>query len=236
METGGLRLGRRITGAFLGYHMHEDRHIAFKRVAYGSLQRGYIMPINWRGANDAQLLEQHGIGHNELFQRFFGGLAELDHGLTGNAHGILHEILHRIAAFAVIAGNAQCAEVHSHSTHVARNAHLVIVEDDDERGLGLADIVERFERHATGKGGIADERNDVLLVPPHITRPSQTARHRKRVGSMAGRMHIMGIAMGFREAGKPFVLTKRGEFRQATGNQHMGIRLMPHVEQEPVMR
>ena len=125
-------------------------------MADGAPQRRDVMSVYRRRAHDAQLLEQHGVGHNELLQRFLGGFTELHHGLAGNTQGVLHKVLHVVAVFAVVAVHAQRAKVHCHSADVAGNAHLVIVQDDNERRLRLTDVVKRLECHTARKGGIAD--------------------------------------------------------------------------------
>ncbi len=126
--------------------------------------------------------------------------------------------------------------MHSHCTDIARNAHLIIVEDNDHRGLSLPDIVQGLECHAAGKGGVADEGNDLLGIPAHIAGTRQTAGHRQGIRRMARGMDIVGVAVRLREAGKALVLPERGKFRQTAGYQHMRIGLMPYVEQEPIVR
>ena len=86
-----------------------------------------------------------------------------------------------------------------HRAHVTRDSHFVVVQDDDERRLFLPDIVQGLERHAASKRGIADERNDLLLLPRKIARPRKPAGDRKRVGCMPGRVNIMRIGVRFRK-------------------------------------
>ncbi len=66
MEARRLGFCRSITSTLLGNNVHKNRHVAFECVTDGAFQRRNVVPVHRRGAHNPQLLEQHGIGHNEL--------------------------------------------------------------------------------------------------------------------------------------------------------------------------
>ena len=49
-----------------------------------------------------------------------------------------------------------------------RDAHLVVVEDDQHRRAPVADVVERLERHAAHEGRVADHDSDALVRATHL--------------------------------------------------------------------
>ena len=212
MESGRIGLSWPIARTLFGNHMYQNRNIRFQRMTDSPLQCGDIMAINRRRAYNSQLLKKHGVRHDKLLQRFFCRFAQFHHGLACRTKRVLHKILHVVTVFTVIARNTQCTQVHCHCANIACNTHFVVVQDDNERRLCLADIVERLECHTTSKRSIANKSHDLLIVATQIARTRQSARYGKRVGSMTGRMNIMRVAVGLRKARQPLVLAKRGEF------------------------
>ena len=164
VESGRIGLSWPIARTLFGNHMYQNRNIRFQRMTNSPLQCGDIMAINRRRAYNSQLLEKHGVRHNKLLQRFFCRFAQFHHGLACRTKRVLHKILHVVTVFTVIARNTQCTQVHCHCANIACNTHFVVVQDDNERRLCLADIVERLECHTTSKRSIANKSHDLLIV------------------------------------------------------------------------
>ena len=64
----------------------------------------------------------------------------------------LERLLHGVAGLTILRRGSHVTEVLHERAHVARDGHLVIVEDDHHGRLRLADVVERFERHTARQG------------------------------------------------------------------------------------
>ena len=53
-------------------------------------------------------------------------------------------------------------------------AAAVVVEDDHHLGLQLADVVERFVRHAAGEGAVADDADHLAGVAAQLARRGES--------------------------------------------------------------
>ena len=96
METRRLRHRGTIPGALLGDHVHEHRAICGQARREHFLQLVDVVPVDRRRAHDAQLLEDHGVGNDELLHRFLRVAPEVHEGAAEGAR-LLHSLLHAIA-------------------------------------------------------------------------------------------------------------------------------------------
>src|SRR6202035_6134840 len=55
-------------------------------------------------------------------------------------------------------------------------APTVVVQDDRDLGLQLADVVERLVRHAAGERTVADDDHDLAGVAAQLARGGETER------------------------------------------------------------
>ncbi len=135
-----------------------------------------------------------------------------------------------------MAVRADVTQVLHERAHVAGNGHLVVVQDDDQRQLLVAHIVQRLEGHAACQRRIPDEGHYLLVGALQLARLRQTRRNGQRVGGMAGVVHVIGALMGLGEAGDAPVGAQGLERLPAPGEQLVGVGLMPHVEHHAVAR
>ena len=234
MELLGIAHSGHITLAFARDHMHKHRAVGIQHGSQRFPQLRDVVPVDRRRAYDAQLLEDHGMGNDELLHRFLHAAAEVGDGLAHRS-AALQVLLHVVARLAVLRRCAHVTQMLHERTNVVRDGHLVVVQDDDHGRLSLADVVQRLEGHAAGKRRIADERDDLLVGTRQIAGLRQAERHRKRVGCVPGIMHVVGALAGLGEAGETAIGAKRAEILQTSGDQLVRIRLMPHVEHDLVL-
>ena len=234
MELLGIAHSGHITLAFARDHMHKHRAVGIQHGSQRFPQLRDVVPVDRRRAYDAQLLEDHGMGNDELLHRFLHAAAEVGNGLAHRA-AALQVLLHVVARLAVLRRCAHVTQMLHERANIVRDGHLVVVQDDDHGRLSLADIVQSLERHAAGKRRIADERDDLLVGTRQIAGLRQAERHRKRVGCVPGIMNVVGAFAGLREAGKAPVGAQRAEVLQASGDQLVRIRLMPHIEHDLIL-
>ena len=100
METRRLRHRGTIPGALLGDHVHEHRAICRQARREHFLQLVDVVSVNRRRAHNAQLLENHGVGNDELLHRFLRVAPEVHEGAAEGAR-LLHSLLHAVARRAV---------------------------------------------------------------------------------------------------------------------------------------
>jgi hypothetical protein len=78
------------------------------------------------------------------------------------------------------AAGEQACQVLVERAHRRRDRHVVVVEDDQQVGVGHAGVVERLEGHAGGHGAVADDGDDVLLLALVRVRHGHAQRGRDR--------------------------------------------------------
>ena len=182
-------------------HVDERQTVGGEHRGQRFLEQPDVVPVDGSGAQDAQLLEHHRTRDDELLHGLFHVAAELSQGVAERAAAFQH-LLHAVARLTILRGRTHVPQVFHERAHVARNGHLVVVQDDDQGRLRLPNVVERLEGHAAGKRRIADDRHDLLGSARQIARLGQAQRYGKRVGSMTGRMHVVRAFTRLREAGQ----------------------------------
>ena len=235
MEFAGVFFGGFITLALLGNHMQKRGTIGLKTHAQRALERGDIVTGNGRRARDAELFEEHLARNDHLFEGIFRVAAQIDQ-TAAKRTACLEHALHRIARTRVFAARTLFAQITSERTYVARDGHLVVVQNNDHGRLQLAQLIEGLKRHAARKRCIADDGNDFLIAAIQIARHSQAQRHRNRIGRMAGRVHVVFAFARLWEARHAPELAQSVELAQAARNELMSIRLVAHIEKQLVMR
>jgi hypothetical protein len=100
----------------------------------------------------------------------------------------------------------------------------------------MTDVVERFERHATGQRAIADNGENRLLASASVSRQRDAERHREGIGRVAGVKGIKRRLTSLGESAYAAVLAKRREALSAARDELVDIRLMPHVEDDAIRR
>ena len=120
--------------------------------------------------------------------------------------------------------------------HVARDGHLVVVQDDDERQLLVAHVVQRLEGHAASERRVADEGHHLLVGALQLTRLRETRGDGKRVGRVTRRVRVVRALRWLGEAGKAAVGAQCFERLAPAGEQFVGVGLVPHVEHHAVAR
>ena len=226
---------RRVSRALARDHVHEHGNVVVHHGRQRLFEQADIMTVYGRRAQDAQLFENHRARDDELLHRLLHVASEVRK-RAAESPAALERLLHGVAGLAILRRGSHVTEVLHERAHVARDGHLVIVEDDHHGRLRLADVVERFERHTARQGRVADDGHDLLVAAREFARLRQTERHRQRVGRMTRRMHVVGALVGLRKPGQAAVGAQRAEIIEAAGDQLMRISLVPNVEHDLVVR
>ena len=106
------------------------------------------MSIDRRRTQDAELLENHRVGNEELLERVFRIPAKRNERLAYRA-AFLQDFLGAVARLTVPGRRADGSQVAHKRTHVSGNGHFVVVENDNNGQLQLSDGVQCLESHAT---------------------------------------------------------------------------------------
>ena len=160
VELGRVGRGRFIPATLLGNHMDNDR--AF--VSGGNAQRLFktfdIVTIHRPVIAEAQLLEKAQRGDDavrradepgNLFAGRFSGHFLNDGSGIAAQPGVGISLLQR-------------GKVSRERAHIAVNAPLIIIEDEDELARGCGNAVEPFQRGAAGKGAISHYGDNMVII------------------------------------------------------------------------
>ena len=133
--------------AFALFHLFEHGH-----------QLPHVVAVHRTGVGEAEVIEQ-GIGADtraveHAFQPLLHFLRDVQR--TGqfveHFFGFVFDAAQGVApVFALAAG-----KIFGESTHIGGNRHFVVVEDNQQIGVHIAGIVQRFKSLAGSHGSIAD--------------------------------------------------------------------------------
>ena len=84
--------------------------------------------------------------------------------------------------------------------HIAVDAPLIVIENEDELARGGGDVVESFQRGAAGEGAISHHGDDVVIIARQVTGGGHAQGCGKRGAGVAG---AVGIVLGFTALAEP---------------------------------
>ena len=235
MELAGVLFGGTVALALLGNHVQKRGAIGLEAHAQRALERGNVVAGDRGRARDAELFEEHFARNDHLFERIFRVAAQIDQAAAKRT-ACLERALHRIARTRVFAARALFAQITSERAHIARNGHLVVVQNNDHGRLQLAQLIEGLKRHAARKRRVANDGDDFLIAAVQVARHGEAQRHRNGIGGMSGRVNVVFAFACLRKARHAAELAQGVEFAQAARYELVGIRLVPHIEKQLVMR
>ena len=227
--------GRVVAAALLGEHVHEHRPTEGARLAQCGLDGLLVVPVDRAEVLQAEVLEQ-ALRRDDVLDALLDPVQGLVH-RTADDRGAGQGVLAPVEEALVAAGRAQRGQVVGEAAAGRGVGALVVVDDDDERQVGLGrDVVQGLPGHAAGEGAVTDDgdRVPVALTPDHAAGgdaggPGQRGR---RVGVLDHVVLGLGAA---RVAGQPALGAQAGEV-VATGEQLVHVGLVTGVEHHRVVR
>ena len=112
------------------------------------------------------------------------------------------------------------------------DGHFVVVEDNHQGQLHLADDVQRFERHAARNAGVTNKRHNFFVGAANGARLGKTQRNRQRIGCVTCGVNVVLAFCRVRETRNATKTAQRGESLQAPRKQLVRVGLMTNVEHE----
>ena len=144
--------------AFFSDNVQELRAFEVTHVAKRGDQRRQIMAVNRADVVPAELFEQR-TGHQHAFGIFLGTARDFPRARQARQHFL--------AAFAhagVRPAGQDFGQVVGQPPDIARDRHVVVVEDHQHVGVDLGRMVQGFKRHASGQGAITDHGNCLAIT------------------------------------------------------------------------
>ncbi|CDN43885.1 hypothetical protein BN871_DS_00300 [Paenibacillus sp. P22] len=227
-------LGRRIAFALDGNDMHENRSLHVARLLQHIQQLAHVVAVDRTEIMESELLEQD-AAHQQIFDAVLEPLRRLRQ-LAADRGDFLEKGLQLFLRLLVMPVRADPAEILMHRSDIRGDRHLVVIQDDDQVFLFVADMVHRFERHAAGKGAVADDRDDLVAAALQIPRQRHAHCGREGGAAVACLPYVMLAFAALDEAAQPALLAQAVEAVHAAGQDLVDVRLVSDVEQELVFR
>jgi hypothetical protein len=228
----GLRGGE--SAALLCPDVDDDRAPQVEGLLEGAQERLDVVSGHEPDVRDSEVLEQPpGLG--EVDDGAAKSLAQLTDRRPGNRDPS-DEVVVGLLARLPGTRELDLAEVLRQRADRRADRHLVVVENDEQLRLALADVVQRLQAQATRDGGVADDDGNPLHAVAQVTRGREALADRQ---AGPGVTAVEDVVLGFaasREAADPAELAKRAKSLEPSGEQLVGIRLMAGVPDDPVAR
>ena len=145
-------------------------------------------------------------------------------------HGLSHVLGRRIEAT-----TQQLGKVAVQRTHGRADAHVVVVQDDQQVAVRDARVVQGFKGHAGGHGTVANDGNGM----PVYTLDAGSLCHAQRGrNGRAGVRCAEGVEFAFatlRETGEATQLAKGWHAVTPPGENFVRVSLVPYVPHDPVV-
>ncbi len=191
----GVCLGRRIAMPFARYHMQELRPFEVADIFQCGDQHIQIVPVNRADVVEAELFKQRSRQHH-AFGLLFQPLGKFQQGRHAFEYAFAH-----IARLGVKLPTHQMRQIAVERPYRRADAHVVVVEDDEQAQVLLdAGVVQGFKRHA-GRHGAVTNYGDVVLLFAHLaSRNGHAQGGRDAGGRVCGAKSIVFAFVAARKA------------------------------------
>ena len=190
------------------------------------------VPLQGAHIGEPQLLEDR-PGDEEGLERLLHLAGELEH-LLADARDRFQEGLdlvldpvHRLAGHDPV-------EIGGEGADVRGDAHLVVVEDDDQVLLAVSGPVEPLEGHPGGHRPVADDGDDPEILALQAARLGHPRRRGDGGPAVPHVEDVVGALLPLREAADPPLLPEGVEALLPAGDDLVGIGLVSHVPDQAV--
>ena len=229
-----VRFGRPVPVALLRVDVHEDRPIAeVAGLPQHAFDRFEVVAVHRAEVREAELLEQDVRDEDRLQRREQPAPSFL--GEVARGH-VLEDCPRDVFQLAIRRRGADGLEHPRDRADVRRDAHPVVVEDDDDPCPARADVVDRFPGHARGQRAVADDRDDVLVPALQVARDRHALRGGDRGAGVAG-AELVVLGLGPREEPRDAAELAQGpEAIAPSGEELVDVPLVAGIPHELVAR
>ena len=222
--------GQLVTLAFFGHHMQKLRALEMADVLERGDQGLEVVAVDRADVVEAEVLKQRGRHHHALGMRLqaFGQLKQrrrsFEHLLADVLGGGVKLAAHELREVAV------------QRAHRRADAHVVVVQDDQQLAVADAGVVQRLESHAGAHGTVADDGHGVAVFALLLGRHG----HAQSGGNRGGRMRrAEGVVLAFAAPRKARQAAKLAQAVHAVappGQDLVRVSLVAHIPDQPVVR
>jgi len=231
-----VSLGIGITLAFGCDHMNHHRSANAMRCLERPRHLSDVMAINRAHVGEAELLEhrthlRHRKAPHALLQAI-----QFRRDLSTHEGEMLHALLN--ASGEKLHGWAQphAVEVGRERSHRRRDRHVVVIENNEQRcRRKVTCMVDGLECHPTGERSVTDDSDALEGLTASIPGDGHPESRRNRRARMASAEMIELALTAFQIAGHTTFLAKRVEIGVTAGEQFVGVSLVSHIPDHPVV-
>ena len=190
------------------------------------------MPVDGSGVPDAEGLEE-GVGRDHLAEGA-GQSVDARVGEVADAGQLPDDVADPLAGLDVGRVEAEVGEAEGQPRHRGCVGASVVVEDDDDRGAGVAEVVQGLVGHPAGEGPVADHGHHPPLAALELEGAGQAVGVAEN-GRGVAVLHPVVLGLGpVGIAREPVGLAELGERVAPSGDQLVHVGLVPGVPQEDV--
>ena len=234
VEPDLVLLGRPEAAALLRAHVDDRRSGQGQRRPQRLQQRVEVVTRDDADVGDPEVLEEL-AGLGEAHDRRPQAARPVEQ-LRPDHRDALDRPVVGALALAPRPGQLDLREVGRERADGRADRHLVVVHDDQQLGLALADVVERLEREAAHQRGVTDDDRDALHAVAQVARLGQPLGDRQSRPGMPAIEDIVRRLTAAREPAHAVQLAERAEPLQAAGQELVRIGLVPRVPDDLVAR
>ena len=153
-------------------------------------------------------------------------------------HPPAHQSARKAEAQIIICGRrVQALQILLHTAHTAVDAHIIIVEDDQQIIRRVRRVVKSLKGQSAAHRPIADDGYDMAIVLPlFYCRDGHTECRRYRIARMATSKSIVRAFFGRRKGANAAILAVRMKGFSTAGENLMSISLMPRIPYDAIRR
>ncbi|SKY06675.1 Uncharacterised protein [Mycobacteroides abscessus subsp. abscessus] len=229
---GHVVLGVNIAIALAGDGMHDDRTAERSCPRERRFERFDIVAVYGSDVLQSEIGE-HLLGREEIFDP---ALHAVQNRVCRSADNGQH--LHHTTT---LVEEAFVAGLEPQTRQVCRDAPdgrcvraPVVVDDDDDRAVGIGDVVDRLPTHSAGERAVADDRDDRAVLTGQSERLRQTVGVTQCCRCVRGLDPVVLTLGAILVPGESVALTQLVETRGASGDDLVHVRLMTRVEDHRV--
>ena len=223
-------LGQLVALPFFGDDVQELRALEALDVLQRGDQRVQVVPVNGADVVEAELFKQRGWHHHAL-GLLFKALGQLQQRRNRPQHGLAHILGSRVELAA-----HELGQVAVERTHGWADAHVVVVQDDQQVRIGHATVVQGFKGHACSHGAIANDGHGVTIFPLALGSHGHAQRRRNAGAGVRRAKGVVRALSPLRKTRDTAQLAQRVHAVTAAGEDLVGIGLVAHVPHQAVFR
>ena len=225
-----IGLGQLVALALFGYHVQELRSLEVLDVFQRRNEGVQVVPVNRADVVEAELFKQRRRHHHALGV-FFQPLGEFEQRWRPLEHGLAH----------VLGGGVELAahelrQITVQRPHGRADAHIVVIQDDQQIAVGHAGVVQRLKRHAGGHGTVADDGNAAPVFAAQTRRQRHAQGGRNRGAGMRRAKGVVGTFGALWEPAQSTQLAQTVHAVAPPGEDLVRVGLVAHVPHQAVMR